>query len=123
MKVTVNYTYQQYQEVATSFRRMLNSTLDYYVDSDVDKINIIEGLEHIIKKMLAKLMTPGGKKYRLSLNNYEIWVIVRACNNYIPGDYEAILLNDILIAIQEETRRLLTYRRNLRENLRMELRE
>jgi len=111
----------QYTQVGNSLRQMLqivSDNEDCY--SDVEAINIIEGLEHIIKKILAELMQPVKKKYTLSLNNFEIWVIVSACQNFEPQEYERTLLGEILLESYEMSRRLLEHRRNLKGNLEMQ---
>lgn len=124
MQIKVKYTHTQYQEVANSLRRILQFVSENeYLYSDVDSINIIEGLEHIVKKMLSQLMLPCKKKYTLSLNNFEIWTVVNACMDYEPQDFERILLSDILLEAYNESRRLLEHRRNMKGNLKMQMKE
>ncbi len=121
MKIKVKYTHTQYKQVGNVLRQMLqviSCNEDWY--SDVEAINIIEGLEHIIKKILAELLQPVKKRYTLSLNNFEIWVIVNACQNFEPQEYERILLLEIVLESNLTSMRLLEHRRNMRGNMMME---
>lgn len=120
MKVTIKFTHTQYKEVGISLRKMLNQineNQDMY--RDIEAICLIDGLEHIIMKIINKLMQPVAKKYTLTLNNFEAWVFSTACMDYVPNEYESVLINDVLMAILNESRRLLDRRKNLKGNLEM----
>lgn len=124
MKVRLKLSGSEYRTFGIFAKTMLDVSCQEVVDP-LERINMIEGCEHLLQKVGKDLITSYKKRYTIVLNGNDCHIIMMGFDIITDFGqkempiYENICWHKIATAIYDEANALLRHRENLKGNMEM----